>query len=380
MASIGLPRNFYLCLFTVSLLIVLCTISIFCLVAVSIDRYWAILHPMSYSRNVSSRTAIGIIIVCWLAGTLVGFLPLLGWNEGGSLDGKCLFVKVMDYDYLVFLYFATIIIPAILLAAFYTHIYRVVLNQLRQIVMLSPRGQPGSPGRSSGVMLRMLGAAQKREVKATQNLAIIVLFFIICWIPLYTINCVKAFCKDCEISQTLTNSCIILSHLNSSFNPFLYAYHLKDFRVALRSLLFGNKTILGKTRSAPHLPRGISIHIQRPVRDGAAIANSPNHSKSSANKETESACSEKEEISDSKDQNRIWSTMEIRGEDGDGTDGNRFGHATDDDVFVNAGESSPDGIGNLSRTLHSRSRSLQHLRSDAARCTRYCSESVSDKH
>lgn len=59
LSSIGLPTNLHACLFTVSLLLVLCTISIFCLVAVSIDRYWAILHPMGYSRNVSTKTALG---------------------------------------------------------------------------------------------------------------------------------------------------------------------------------------------------------------------------------------------------------------------------------------------------------------------------------
>lgn len=59
LASIGLPTNLYACLFTVSVLVVLCTISIFCLVAVSIDRYWAILHPMGYSRTVRTQTAVG---------------------------------------------------------------------------------------------------------------------------------------------------------------------------------------------------------------------------------------------------------------------------------------------------------------------------------
>lgn len=63
LSSIGLPTNLHACLFTVSLLVVLCTISIFCLVAVSIDRYWAILYPMGYSRNVRTKTALGKISI-----------------------------------------------------------------------------------------------------------------------------------------------------------------------------------------------------------------------------------------------------------------------------------------------------------------------------
>lgn len=59
LASVGQPKNLYACLFSLSLLVVLCTISIFCLVAVSVDRYWAILYPMAYSRNVRTKTAIG---------------------------------------------------------------------------------------------------------------------------------------------------------------------------------------------------------------------------------------------------------------------------------------------------------------------------------
>lgn len=59
LASIGQPENLHACLFTVSVLVVLCTISIFCLVAVSVDRYWAILYPMGYSRTVRTKTAIG---------------------------------------------------------------------------------------------------------------------------------------------------------------------------------------------------------------------------------------------------------------------------------------------------------------------------------
>ncbi|KAK9496985.1 hypothetical protein O3M35_012785 [Rhynocoris fuscipes] len=146
-------------------------------------------------------------------------------------ESKCLFTKVMDYNFLVFLYLATIVFPALLMGAFYAHIYSIVRKQLKQIVTVN--------GMGGGSMLRVLGAARKRDVKAIKNLSIIVLFFIICWFPLYTINFVQAFCLACEVPPLAMDSCIILSHLNSAGNPLLYAYHLTDFRSALRSLLFG---------------------------------------------------------------------------------------------------------------------------------------------
>lgn len=202
-------------------------------------------------KYINSPIAV-IISMCWLAGTIVGFLPLFGWHAAVEDNQACLFVEVMDYNYLVFLYFATIITPALLMLAFYAHIYKVIIKQVRQIVTMNPMGDTSRRSSTAqihntngnirgpchgGTMLRVLGAARKRDVKATQNLSIIVLFFMICWIPLYTINCIQAFCPTCFIHPKLTLFCIILSHLNSAVNPILYAYHLKDFRLAMKNLL-----------------------------------------------------------------------------------------------------------------------------------------------
>lgn len=153
------------------------------------------------------------------------------------------------------------------------------LFQLKQIVTMNPEGGSSKRGRGrgkrdrdaaeakaggGGTMLRVLGAAQKREVKATQNLSIIVLFFMICWIPLYTINCIKAFCPACHIDATWTDFCIILSHLNSAVNPLLYAYHLRDFRAALKSLIY---KIFGMKETNPpcenYYKPSIVSHTQR---------------------------------------------------------------------------------------------------------------------
>ncbi|VVC40411.1 G protein-coupled receptor, rhodopsin-like,GPCR, rhodopsin-like, 7TM [Cinara cedri] len=234
LSSVGLPKQLHLCVFSVSLIIVLCTVSILSLVAVSADRYWAILYPMAYSTNSNTKIAISIICVCWIMGLLIGFMPLMGWRaiKGPKLD-SCEFSHVMDYNYLVFLYLATIILPALFMATSYAHIYTVVIKQIKQMTLLNG----GQRGGNSPTKLRVLGAARKSEVKATQNLSIIVAFFAVCWMPLYTINCVQAFCKQCTVPMSLIHGCIVLSHLNSAVNPLLYAYHLKDFRNAFKSLL-----------------------------------------------------------------------------------------------------------------------------------------------
>ncbi|XP_064088045.1 5-hydroxytryptamine receptor 2A-like isoform X2 [Macrobrachium nipponense] len=142
LTSVGIPHNSYMCPPMLSLLLMLCTVSIFCLVAVSVDRYWAILYPLRYSRVMTAKIARRIILLCWLAGIFLGFLPLMGWRQ--EHEGGCYFVKVMDYNYLVFIYFSTIVFPGILMAFFYTHIYTVVLKQLRQIAAQEPQSEAGS--------------------------------------------------------------------------------------------------------------------------------------------------------------------------------------------------------------------------------------------
>lgn len=373
----GIPHDSPLaCVAMLSFIVVLCTVSILHLVAVSVDRYWAILYPLAYQRLASESVVLGVVIACWLSGFVLGFLPLLGWHDSeAASSGDCLFLPVMKYSFLVFLYFATIVYPALLIAFFYIRIYSVVRKQLRQITVFadnvrtehdgtpsraalnnsrsdealctaplretpnlsdvdrchhlgadfqkrSPRPSPTSP-KSNGTAfaddndresivkhngnhhvikkkkesnkhndhphdMGDNGAAlnnghvgeyghyksnrrksseshhqgrrmhrcnsdcshcfplhlhhhhsqqHKREVRTAKALLSIVLFFMICWFPLYTLNCVKAFCVGCDAPHWVFDALIILSHANSALNPFLYAYRMSDFRNAFKRLL-----------------------------------------------------------------------------------------------------------------------------------------------
>lgn len=62
LTRIGIPRDaFNGCLTMLSLLVVLCTISILNLVAVSFDRFWAILFPLNYHQKMSSKLCFNLI-------------------------------------------------------------------------------------------------------------------------------------------------------------------------------------------------------------------------------------------------------------------------------------------------------------------------------
>ena len=128
--SLGLPTNYHACLFMNSLLLLLCTASIFSLLAVTIDRYWAIMFPLTYYIRMTHRNAIVTIAFIWVGSCIIGLMPTMGWNAGMPPQPRCFFLEVMDLKYLVVLYFCTILLPSLIMAAAYFRIYRAVKRQV----------------------------------------------------------------------------------------------------------------------------------------------------------------------------------------------------------------------------------------------------------
>lgn len=65
----------------------------------------------------------------------------------------------------------------------------------------------------------------------------IVIFFMVCWLPLNIIKSIKILCVTCNVPDNLITFGIILTHFNSAVNPLMYAYHLRDFRHAILILI-----------------------------------------------------------------------------------------------------------------------------------------------
>ena len=96
-----------------------------------------------------------------------------------------------------------------------------------------PRGQPGHPytTRSSHIARK-----RKEHVKIIRTLGIIMVTFLICWLPFTILWPIITYCPTC-VPLRVMDYAVWSAYLNSLVNPTLYFLCNRDFRVALKHLV-----------------------------------------------------------------------------------------------------------------------------------------------
>lgn len=96
--DVTLGESHFVCIMKFFFNIVACCVSIWNLIAIAIDRYIAIVYPLHYSRWITRRTAITVIMIGWISGTLMGAIPLF-WNNYAE-STECEFDEVLPPWYM----------------------------------------------------------------------------------------------------------------------------------------------------------------------------------------------------------------------------------------------------------------------------------------
>lgn len=181
----------------------LCGVSLFTSTAISVDRYLALRHHMRYVILVTTKRAIYTSTSLWIFCILLSFIGF--WNK-------------TTY----FLGIAVSILICVLISSFsYVRIFSFVRKHRLQI----QSQQQNAESFNAEHHVQM-----KRLVKSVIN----TFLFFICMIACYTPVLISSV-LDAVSSGQISRSWILadtLAYMNSSINPFLYCWRLRDLRRA----------------------------------------------------------------------------------------------------------------------------------------------------
>lgn len=179
------------------------------IIALSCDRYIAVMHPLKYRSTITkTRVKISIVLI-WAVAMALCLLPLTGVPEN-------IFKIVYAHTHAS--------LPAMLLTVMYFKVFRALGERKREL-------------RDAGITSAMRSKiALDRERNMVVTILIVLALFYVTVLPEFIALHLMYFCKTCEESLTFHKLEIVFSRflfLNSAVNPFVYAWRVPKYRQAL---------------------------------------------------------------------------------------------------------------------------------------------------
>lgn len=180
-------------------------ISLLFITVIGADRYLAIRLNLRYQQHVTKRRIVITEISLWLT---CGLLSLV-WLEG----------------FRVYSTFAAVIVALSLFLMFtvYTRLYAVVKRHKAQI-----------QSQIESQMYQNEHLRAKRLRKSAINTFYVFFTFLVCYLPFFIVTAINNMSDSpSKVAVTIYEFITTLMLSNSSINPLMYCFRLRDFRVAV---------------------------------------------------------------------------------------------------------------------------------------------------
>ena len=194
--------------------------SIISLIALSVDRYIAISHAISYRIFFTWRKCITITIIIWLTSIAFPFL----------------YFKIGAVNY-YFLFACVAILTGFFILAVVSFQINKLLRRQRRLMTSHSSASPSNP--SSDPQQQRI----HREKRITRTYFIVLICFVVIYLPGVVMVFVLYFWKssDCITRHVLRDLQSVLISFNSCVNPIIYIIRLKTFKDSVRKLFTKNR-------------------------------------------------------------------------------------------------------------------------------------------
>ncbi|XP_071943525.1 G-protein coupled receptor 54-like [Antedon mediterranea] len=193
------------------------------LMAMNIDRYFAIVYPLKSIRYRTPTLALTINISIWIISSLLS-IPISIFSMVMDFNGRHYCVEEFNEQGLlahyIYVVFSTYIIPLSVLVVCNVNMLRQLWKTREQL-------------RDTTLSLHSI---QQRK-KVTKMILLVVVFFFICWLPIHVINLWQRLGNSINNNLAISKLRIFaltLAYSNSCVNPFVYAFMGENFRACFR--------------------------------------------------------------------------------------------------------------------------------------------------
>lgn len=198
------------------------------LLTISLDRHEAFFSPLRYASNTTKNRVAFILTAVWGVPVLLTGARNI-WQHSESKK-EALYIDRIYTNILTFIF---VIIPFFLLLVINFKILYVIKKQVQRIqVANSTKLRLRLSRRNSRTTVNNV-----KKLKGTLACVVVVLAYILCWLPRIFYNFCFLFRRADLVSPLLIQLSLFFLFLQSSLNPFIYSFYRVEFRQATVRLL-----------------------------------------------------------------------------------------------------------------------------------------------
>ncbi|KAM4582956.1 putative G-protein coupled receptor [Fundulus diaphanus] len=242
------------CQIYVFLNVILIAASIFTITAISVERYYYIVHPMRYEVKMTLKLTSAVVVMVWVASAILGFSTVFGWPTYDLTSisaAHCSFHwSHRDHRRIFSALFSItcFCLPAVVIFAVYCNVYKVARVAARQHGPLpswtNTQVKPRSDSINSQTTIITTRLAPHRITrrrpfigsKAALTLVIIVGQFLICWLPYFAFHLHLILNSKPHTPNDVEEVVTWLAYSSFAMNPFFYGLLNRQIREELFKL------------------------------------------------------------------------------------------------------------------------------------------------
>ena len=204
------------------------------LVAVSYERYSAIVKsPLTYTGAITKSRVVFIVLI-WTIPIIFSIGPILGFVERYDYNPEVIYCEQgwtvqsgVRGRNAILVSIASFVVPFLMIVFLNWSVYKTAKRQIEALAV-----QIGSLAGSESQQQEM--AKRKKERKAAVDMTIIICAFVMCFVPAYFVGILRQFVKSIKVPAEVVQVKTCIFTASTICNPNIYSIRKRDFRNGLK--------------------------------------------------------------------------------------------------------------------------------------------------